>query len=188
MFIAVFNKTFLPINLLPSFPVDDLYKERVDTLGRVFGNLGNRALAELIYLRLKSLFPESLWMVNVYDPIGLYENHAVSGYHGYTYYHKFRYYGHNLVVVRYAVHGRLDRSLNLDNIVGTENGNHAKNTLDSIANRFGRPTWYCIHVVRRRRGLVSVTNIPNGTNYLWKVLPNFIVTVIAPDVYSPERA
>ena len=188
MFIAVFNKTCLSINLLPSFLVDDLYKERVDTLGRVFGNLGNRALAELIYLRLKSLFPESRWMVNVYDPIGLYENHAVDGHHDYTYYHKFRYNNHNLVVARYAVHGRLDRSLNLDNIVGTENGNHALNTLDSIANKFGRPSWYCIHVVRRGSGLESFTNIANGTNYLWKEFPNFIATVIAPDVYSPERA
>lgn len=187
MFIAVFNKTFLPINLLPSFLVDDLYKERVDTLGRVFGNLGNRALAGLIYLRLKSLFPESLWMVNVYDPIGLFENHAVNGYHAYTYYHKFRYYGHNLVVARYAVE-RLDRSLNLDNIVGTENGNHALNALKSIGNKFGRPSWYCIHVVRRGSGLESFTNIANGTNYLWKEFPNFIATVIAPDVYSPERA
>jgi len=187
VFFEVFNEKFLPLNLLPSFPVDDLYKAEVDTLGRSNGNLGNEALAHFIYARLNSLFPESLWMVNVYDPIGLFENHAVNGYHAYTYYHKFRYYGHNLVVARYAVE-RLDRSLNLDNIVGTENGNHALNALNSIGNKFGRPSWYCIHVVRRGSGLVSVTNIANGTNYLWKVLPNFIVTVIAPDVYSPERA
>ena len=187
MFIEIFNEKVLPINLLPSFLVDDLYKERVDTLGREFRNLNNRALAALIYIRLKSLFPESLWMVNVYDPIGLFENHAVSGHYDYTYYHKFRYYGHNLVVARYAVE-RLDRSLNLENIVGTENGNHALNTLNSIANKFGRPSWYCIHVVRRGSGLASSTNIANGTNYLWKEFPNFIVTVIAPNVYSPERA
>ncbi|XP_068680311.1 uncharacterized protein [Montipora foliosa] len=162
--------------------VEDLFKADVNRIAKRRGSLSNRALAELLFLHLSTSYPESTWMVNIYNPIGGYDKHTVTGY----YYHLFRYYNHNLVVVRYPRHRRgrpvIRLTASLASIVGTENGNHAEHAVDSIARKFGRQSWYCIHAVRKGSGLESVHNIPR-VKYLWREFPSLVVTVIAPGVF-----
>ena len=150
------------------------------------GSLSNEALASFLAGQLRASYPESFWMVNVYNPIAGWDNHAVFGHNRRTYYHKFRYYNHNLVVVRYPGQ-RTDRpdlrlTGSLASIVGTENGNHAEHAVESIIRKFGSQSWYCIHAVRSGSGLVSAYDIPDEVNYLWREFSSLVVTVIAPDV------
>ena len=150
------------------------------------GSLSNEALASFLAGQLRASYPESFWMVNVYNPIAGWDNHAVFGHNRRTYYHKFRYYNHNLVVVRYPGQ-RTDRpdlrlTGSLASIVGTENGNHAEHAVESIIRKFGSQSWYCIHAVRSGSGLVSAYDIPDEINYLWREFSSLVVTVIAPDV------
>ena len=163
------------------FVTEDLFKAHVDRIAMRRGSLSNRALAELLFFHLSTSYPESMWMVNIYNPIGGYDKHTVTGH----YYHLFRYYNHNLVVVRYPRQRRdrpvLRLTASLASIVGTENGNHAEHAVESIARKFGRQSWYCIHAVRSGSGLESVHNIPR-VNYLWREFPSLDVTVIAPGV------
>ena len=174
------------------FLADDLFKADVDRIGMQNGRLSNTALASFLFNQLRASYPESMWMVNIYNPVAGWDKHAVYGHYRKTYYHKFRYYNHNLVVVRYPGQ-RTDRpdlrlTGSLASIVGTENGDNARDAVESIKRKFGSQSWYCIHAVRSGSGFYSDYNIPAGVNYLRSQFSSLDVTVIAPDVISYDTS
>ena len=75
------------------FP-DRLYKEEVPGLARS-GSHSERA--RRIFNHLKTTYPDSYWLVTVYNDIWTFERHIVGG----SYFDKFHYHGVNIVVSRY---------------------------------------------------------------------------------------
>lgn len=121
-------------------------------------------------------------MVTIYSPVWGWSNHAVTGY----YYHEFRFDGErlNFVVSRYPKEKACRPRRPLSDIVGTENGDDAREAMDNIERKFGENNEdsYLVHVMRKRSGrefafswLISTENI------LHREFRNFVVIVVGPN-------
>lgn len=163
--------TFLSLPFL----IDTLFKDDVVKLAAAHRRLKHSDLSSLIVNRLKAAYPESFWLVTIYDPVSGWGNHAVYGY----YFHKFRYQGVNLVVTRYPRERASRPKVSLATIIGTENGDHSRKAVESIIKKFRarRQSWYCIHAVRRSKGLSSSSYI-TAANYHWIKFKHLVVVVV----------
>ena len=165
--------TFLSLPFL----IDTLFEDDVLNFAKENRHLSHSQLSSLIGKRLNAAYPESFWLVTIYDPVSGWDHHAVYGY----YFHKFRYQGVNLVVTRYPIERAYRPKVSLATIIGTENGDHARKAVESIIKKFRArgQSWYSIHAVRRNKGLSSSSSI-DPANYQWKRFRHLVVIVVAP--------
>lgn len=157
--------------------VDTLFKDDVLKLAAAHRGLKHSDLSSLIANRLNAAYPESFWLVTIYDPVSGWDNHAVYGY----YFHKFRYQGVNLVVTRYPRERAYRPKVSLATIIGTENGDHSRKAVESIIKKFRArgQSWYCIHAVRKSIS-VSSSSFITEANYQWIQFKHLVVVVVAP--------
>ena len=158
------------------FLIDTLFKDDVLNFAKENRHLSHSRLSSLIGKRLDAAYPESFWVVTIYDPVSGLDNHAVYGY-----FHKFRYQGVNLVVTRYPKERAYRPKVSLATIIGTENGDHARKAVESIIKKFRArgQSWYCIHAVRKPINLNSQSYI-TAANYQWIEFKHLVVIVVAP--------
>lgn len=121
-------------------------------------------------------------MVTIYSPVWGWSNHAVTGY----YYHEFRFDGErlNFVVARYPKEKACHPRRPLRDIVGTENGDDAREAMDNIKRKFGENNedFYLVHVMRKRPGRKFFSSwLISPANFLYREFRNFFVIVVGPN-------
>ena len=139
---------------------------------------------------MRATYSGSYWLVTVYNPIGLFENHYVVGH----VFYKFRYYGFNIVVTRYPNYVSRRPKKPLSSIVGSISGSNARSVGRSIEKMFShsKESFTSIHVIRRRIvkksfWSTSITNVGvysspylYARNFFFKSFSNVVVIIVAP--------
>ena len=189
-FISHFWSSFVvPNNLaLHRYLSERLYRADIPRLVIAHRGKSNCDLATNIWAYFAINYPTSAWVVTVYDPIGLFENHIIVSERSFV---KFRYYGYNIAVTRFPRSpNRSNRAAN-STIVGSITGRNARKVARIIEGRFQArgESFTSIHVVRRgelrsSRGLYTAAAYVPGRNIFFKKFPHVHVIVVAPRSFN----
>jgi hypothetical protein len=86
-------------NLIP--PAGESWKRLVERESQTSGR-SHRDLARLLLSSLHNKYPRGEWLVNVYDDVSGFRNHAYRALTS-NVHHLFRYFGHNIVVAKLII-------------------------------------------------------------------------------------
>ena len=169
-----------------------LWKKNSRTLWRLTERKSRHDLAEILRDYLKRTYPTQYWLVTVYDDVNGDDKHYVTGV---RIVRKYRYEGVNYVVTRYPKHAARKPKLSISEVVGNEDGDNAKDVLNSIKSKFDKShlSYASIHVVKKIKSksgwwlkekhhkttLSTATFIPKE-DYFWKEFSGVFVIVVAP--------
>ncbi|XP_041046070.1 protein rapunzel-like [Carcharodon carcharias] len=139
---------------------DDQAKIDVEKMIKREDTHDHQKLAGKLCDALKKKYDWIYWSVRIYDDVGGYDNHCVTGP---NYFHFFRLNGVNCVISYAKNKTPLDRGKIQNSMKGWEHRNHAREVAEHIKEKLGGP--FVVHTVRRLKGLWYNGNFPSDCHF-----------------------